>query len=499
MRFILRPERLLQNSPSAYPSIRGHQHVVVIGGGLAGVTAAVALAERGASVTLIEKRSELGGRLAAWSESFPCGETYQMERGFHAFFRQYYNLRSLLRRIDPDLSFLTPLADYPIVSPSGARESFAGLSRQPPFNVVDLVARTKTLTLSSLAKVNAKAALEMLRYDPDRTYAKFDDISAREYLNSLSFPENARQMLFDVFAHSFFNPENSMSAAELLMMFHFYFMGNPEGLVFDVCNESFSDCIWFPFERYLSELGVEVQFGTQAQRIEPTGKKREWSVLLDNGQRLEGDAVVLAADVEALKTIVARSDEIAHSGWCERIRTLESANPFVVWRMWLDRPVRQDREPFVGTVGAGILDNISIYSRFQGESRRWAYRTGGSVVELHAYCVENDQSIDSIRNQLRNALFTMYPETRNSRLVHESFLYKNDCPAFGRGRNKNRPSTSTPYPTLVLAGDFVRVPVPCALMERAVTSGFLAANHLLARWNVAPHDVWMIPRTGVFA
>ena len=44
----------------------------------------------------------------------------------------------------------------------------------------------------------------------------------------------ARRMMFDVFSHSFFNPEEHMSAADLLMMFHFYFSGNPEGLIFDV-------------------------------------------------------------------------------------------------------------------------------------------------------------------------------------------------------------------------------------------------------------------------
>lgn len=499
MRLMLRPERIPQSVPGGYSSVRGHQRVVVIGGGLAGVSAAVALAERGVSVTLVEKRNELGGRLAAWTESFRSGETYQMERGFHAFFRQYYNLRSFLRRIDPELSFLTPVADYPIISPGGARESFAGLSRQPPLNVMGLVARTQTLTLRSLVGVNARAALEMLRYDPKRTYAEFDHISAKEYLDSLGFPPKARQILFDVFAHSFFNPEHSMSAAELIMMFHFYFMGNPEGLLFDVCNEAFSDCIWRPFERYLSDLGVDVRFGTQASRIEPIEEKERWSVFLDNNEQAEGDAVVVALNVEPLKNIVTNSTKIRNDEWRKQINGLESASPFAVWRMWLDRPVRHDREPFVGTTGPGILDNISVYSRFQGESRRWAYRTGGSVVELHAYCIEDGQAAESVRNQLREAMFLHYPETRNARVVHESFLYENDCPAFGRGSYDRRPVTTTPHPTLVLAGDFVRVPVPSALMERSVASGFIAANHLLARWNVTPHDIWSVPCRGILA
>ena len=63
---------------------------IVVGGGLAGVSAACVLAERGVEVTLVEREAYLGGRLGAWTETMPDGTTYQMERGFHGFFRQYY-------------------------------------------------------------------------------------------------------------------------------------------------------------------------------------------------------------------------------------------------------------------------------------------------------------------------------------------------------------------------------------------------------------------------
>ena len=84
--------------------------VIVVGGGLAGVAAACVLSERGVRVTLLEKEPHLGGRVAAWTERLPDGTPFEMERGFHAFFRQYYNLRNLLRRVDPDLERLRPLA-----------------------------------------------------------------------------------------------------------------------------------------------------------------------------------------------------------------------------------------------------------------------------------------------------------------------------------------------------------------------------------------------------
>src|SRR5687768_11733711 len=134
---------------------------VIVGGGLAGLAAATVLAERGVSVTVLEREPVLGGRVSAWTEHLPSGEPYQMERGFHAVFRQYYNLRALLQRIDPALRRLVPLRDYPLLGPGGHVESFADLPRRAPFNVAALVRRTRTMSLRDLARVDVRAATAM--------------------------------------------------------------------------------------------------------------------------------------------------------------------------------------------------------------------------------------------------------------------------------------------------------------------------------------------------
>ena len=108
-----------------------------------------------------------------------------MERGFHAFFRQYYNLRALLRRVDPELDRLVPLPDYPIFGPGGMVQSFENLPTRTPANFLEIIRRADTFRWRDLPRVNGRAALEMLRYDPDRTYARFDSMTAKEYLDSL--------------------------------------------------------------------------------------------------------------------------------------------------------------------------------------------------------------------------------------------------------------------------------------------------------------------------
>ncbi len=489
---------------------------IVCGGGLAGLAAATVLAERGVPVTVLEAEDELGGRLRTWPVTLPDGSVLGMERGFHAFFRQYYNLRALLRRTDPELSRLIPLTDYPVLGPGGLVQSFENLPTRAPANFLAIVRRAETFRWRDLLRVNGRAALEMLRYQPERTYARFDGRTAREYLDSLNFPPAARRMLFDVFSHSFFNPEEEMSAADLLMMFHYYFLANEEGLVFDVLDDTFERALLTPLRDYLEARGVSFELGRRVTalsraagtsddgRHEGTAGKR-WRVsheAVDGAgatRQLDADLVVLGLNVSALRTLVAASPAVGDSAWRARVDSLRETRPFAVWRMWLDRPTAEGRAAFVGTAGFPLLDNISLYHLFEAESREWAARTGGSVVELHAYGMPEQSTETEIRSAMLEGLHELIPETRDAGLVHEEFFVERDCPAFPPSGHAQRPGVETPEPGLALAGDFVRMEFPTALMERAAASGFLAANLLLRPYDVIPEPLRSVAPKGPLA
>src|SRR3712207_7811115 len=90
-------------------------------------------------------------------------------------------------------------------------------------------------------------------------------------------------------------------------------------------------------------------------------------------------------------------------------------------------------------------------------------------------------------------LFRSYPETVDAGVRGEEWLVSEDCPLAGTGPWQLRPEVTTPDPRVVLAGDGIRCDYPVALMERAATTGWLAANALLGREGVAGHDVWTVP------
>jgi isorenieratene synthase len=474
-------------------ALSSRPRAVVVGAGIAGLAAATALAERGVAVDLLEREGYLGGRVGGWSEPGERGEDndFAMNRGFHAFFRQYYNLRSLLRRVDPQLRMLVPVDDYPLIDGAGRRDSFQGLPRTPPWNALAFALRSPTFRLSDLARIDARAAAPLAAVSVPEIYRQLDHIDAETFLKSINFPESARHLAFEVFSRSFFAAPDQLSAAELAAMFHIYFLGSNEGLIFDVANANFDVSLWNPLRQHLEDRGVRVHLGIQVRRINP-GTAKSLHVDTNSGAGFDADAVVLALDVRGLQQVVAASPGLADSQWRSWIEELRTAPPFVVHRLWLDRPVDSGRSPFLGTAGHPPLDNISVLERYEREAASWARSNRGSVVELHSYAVDSDTPREEAIRQLHR----MYPETATARVVRERVLRRSDCPLFAPGTHARRPTVTTPHPALMLAGDGIRADLPVALMERAATTGWMAANRLLEGWGLAGHDLCTVPTRG---
>lgn len=465
-------------------------HVVVIGAGIAGLAAATGLAERGISVEVVEREPYLGGRVGGWTEHLD-GTELAMNRGFHAFFRQYYNLRSLLRRIDPQLRMLTQLDDYPLIDGSGRRESFRGLPRTPPWNAIAFALRSPTFRLRDLPRIDAHSAAPLATVSLPDIYHRLDHIDADTFLKEIHFPAAARHLAFEVFSRSFFSDPSALSAAELATMFHIYFLGSNEGLQFDVVNTNFDVGLWNPLQRYLTDRGARFRLGEAVHRVE-VGATKAFRVHTDSGDHLDADAVVLATDIAGLRRVIAASDGLGDEPWRAQIRQLRSAPPFSVHRLWLDRPVNASRPAFLGTSGHPPLDNISVLERYEHQGAAWARQHRGSVVELHSYALTSDAPEAAAVQRLHK----LYPETASARVIHECTLQRADCPLFAPGTYLQRPTVSTPQPGLVLAGDGIRIDLPVALMERAATTGWAAANQLLTRWGLAGHELCTVPTRG---
>ena len=158
-------------------------------------------------------------------------------------------------------------------------------------------------------------------------------------------------------------------------MFHYYFLGNPEGIGFDAPDTDYLSGIWNPLARFLEARGTAVRTGTAARSITPDTGTR-WRVELGAGPPLCTRHLVLALDPGGLRALLAASPELAAAApeLAGQVAALALAPPFAVTRLWLDRDVGSERDTFSAVSREPTLDSVTVYSRL--ERRR---RTGPSA------------------------------------------------------------------------------------------------------------------------
>lgn len=479
--------------PLRPPASRDPLRVAIVGGGLAGLSAALVLGERGQRVTLFERNTYLGGKVGSWSVALPDGGTANVSHGFHAFFRQYYNLRRVLGRIGAD-GFLRPLSDYLIVTDE-RRYSFARISAVPLVNIASML-RERFFDASIFLRPRAWKMLAMLAYERERTFGAWDRLSFKDFADSAGLSRDFRTLMNNV-CRAYFASESEMSAAEMFKATHAYFFSNDLGLVYDYLCDDFGRTLLTPFERALRGHGVELRTGTPVARIDVEGDG-----FVVDGERF--DRLVLASDLATAQRLLAGAPEIARRApsLALRMRGLRNGRPYSVARLWIDRdPFAHDLPPFVFLQRKRFLDSLTLVHRAEEESAAWAAARGGAVIELHCYAVDEDvaPSVEAIRDGMLAELQHYFPEARAAKVMHEHLQLRDDFTSYEVGQDAHRPGTVTEIPGLTLAGDWVRLPVPVMLMEAACTSGLMAANTILAELGLRPEPIESVPLRGLFA
>ena len=172
-------------------------HVAVVGGGLAGITAAIALAETGTRVTLLEARPRLGGATSSFSRG---GLT--VDNGQHVFLRCCTAYRGLLARLGMTGSVtLQDRFDVTVLRPGG-RARLRRTALPGPLHMGQALASYQHLSLAERLRV-VPAALAMTRLDP--ASPELDGQRLGDWLAAHGQGEHARRALWDLFTVSALN------------------------------------------------------------------------------------------------------------------------------------------------------------------------------------------------------------------------------------------------------------------------------------------------------
>ena len=249
-----------------------------------------------------------------------------------------------------------------------------------------------------------------------------------------------------------------------------------------------------PAQRDLTRFAVvqrqaeRLQLVAQAESAAPT-------------ETIANDYYVFATDVPGVQQLFSLAVGELNMQIAEQVEQLAIADPFAVARFWFDRDFPWQQSLFTSLSGYALTDSITLYHRIQEDYIDWAKRTGGSVVELHAYGYkEKDFPTQQVLlTTFEQELYEIVPTLQNATMLHRELVNQKNFSGYPPNSNANRPTSRTAATNLVFAGDWVKMPFPCGLMERAVSSGLLAANTIFQQEGLRRRPLLSVNPEGVFS
>jgi squalene-associated FAD-dependent desaturase len=432
--------------------------VAVVGGGLAGIAAALDCADAGVRVTLVEVRPQLGGAVYSFER-----EGLQMDNGQHVFLRCYTVYRALLARLGSDDGvFVQPRLEIPVVSPEGRVSVLRRSSLPVPLHLAGALLRYPHLTVAERAGA-ARAALALGRLDPRAP--ELDRRTFGEWLAAHGQGPRAVAALWDLIALPALNlPAAQASLALAAFVFQRGLLERADAGDIGFHRRALSEIVGDPAERALRAAGVELRLGWRAERVNAGSGGFE---VRNDGDGVSADAVIVALPHTRAASLISRLDPRVAAD-ARGLRDSPIVNLHVVY----DRRVCE--LPFA----AGVRTPVQyVFDRSEagGVGSGCQYL----AVSLSGADREMGMSVDALRERYLPALAELFPRARAARV--ERFLATREHAATFRaqpGAGTLRPSARTSVPGLVLAGAWTDTGWP-ATLEGAVLSGHAAARCVL--------------------
>ena len=441
------------------------RRVAVIGGGLAGITAALDCAQAGARVTLVEVRRRLGGAAYSFER-----EGLEMDNGQHVFLRGCPAYRGLLERLGSShLLLIQDRLEIPVLSPGAKRAVLRRGALPAPLHLAGALARYPHLSLRERASAG-RAALELMRLDLEDE--SLDRTTFGAWLESHHQGPHALDALWDLIALPALNlPASQASLALAAFVFKNGLLSGADAGDIGFHSATLSQTIGEPAARALEEAGVEVRLGWRAERLERAGTGFE---VHGAGDGLSAEAVVVAVPHARAGALV----EPLIGGSAMRFEGLGSS-PIVNLHVVYDRRVCEER--FAAGVGTPVqyLFDRTVAAGAPAGCQYLAVSLSGAEREM-------GMSVDALREYYLPALEALLPRAREARV--QLFLVTREHAATFRaapGVAALRPESETSVAGLVLAGTWTDTGWP-ATLEGAVLSGHTAARAALRALGVEP-------------
>jgi len=436
------------------------QHVVIIGGGLAGLAAAAALCSRGLAVTLLEARPRWGGRASSITDR-ETGET--IDNCQHVSMGCCTNFRHFCGETGID-AFLQKQPALHFVGPDGAIHDFQAGRLPAPLHLLPAFGKLSYLARTDVKQIRA-GLRALCRERETRDGESFAGWLQRHNQGDVAVERFWRVVLVSALSESL----DRIDVHHARKVFVDGFLANRRGWEVTTptvpLGEFYGRRLADWFARHAATL--RLQRGVKRLALDDG---RVDAVELRDGERISGGQFVLAVPQYAVRPLLP--DSLAGDPFFANLDRIETA-PISSVHLWFDRPITElPHAVFVDRISQWMF-NRSALSR-SGRAVRTYYQV---VISASHEVLQRPQS--EVIADVVNELQSVWPAAKTAELVHSRLITEHKAVfSVTPGIDALRPPQQSPVANLQLAGDWTATGWP-ATMEGAVRSGYLAAENVL--------------------
>jgi len=441
--------------------------VTVIGGGVAGMSAACALAEVGLRVQLVERRGYLGGRASSYLHP---GVNEVIDNCQHVLFGCCTNLVGFYRRIGV-AEKLHWTRDMTMIEPDGRR------SRLGPFEIgrwglpaplhgTPSLMRARAFSLADKLALGRAFRAMMRPGALDHSSETLGD-----WLRRHKQTRGAMDRFWRLVVASALNADiENIAVPYAAKVIRELFMNSADAGAMGMSTVPLSE-LYAGAERYLAGRGSRVFYNSNVEALNWDEGSRKWSIETRNGT-LSSEYTVVALPFEAARKLLAKMPAADGAGALMAKIEKHEHWPLCSVHLWFDREI-------TNLPHAVLLDREIHWLYNKSKLQPWRKLTG-SYVELVVSAsrsfaaLSREQAIEHSVCELAE----FFPTVKEAKL-EKAALVKEVRATFGvpPGIDAARPDSVSPWPQLFLAGDWTNTGWP-STMESAARSGHLAAEAL---------------------
>ena len=517
-------------APDAVHEAEEGKRVAVIGGGLAGLSAAIHLAEKGLGVEVFERFDLLGGKLKGWDTLLPNKKeagSQPVEHGMHGWWTHYRNFRKFFERARPKLVPVRRIwwADALRLNRQGGGrwevdekllDGLFGL-----WNLWNLLKVWRWPLYFRIARTGvgvfgfwdafrvflAAAALrfywfgwvfvrlfpstqDLFAFLSPKPPEHLDKKTIREFVESLPVGPRISQFFDVLTGMGTYGKPTEQSALHISRLLDFYVLRSPRAIWFDMCADSAHADGVHPVVEEAHRVGVDIHTHRPVARLERAGKG--WKVHTGNGASTF-DHVVLALDINGAERLLGASDEPALAKLEESV-SKQALNTVLAVRIWFRKRIPEAvAPPYALALSAAAeadcpFDFVFIPSLFQPRPRN----SGGEVIEFHISYADRYKTVP--RNELEEKIlpwaFRLFPDLEcPDPIVHTALSEINNYSRVPPHHLETAPEVAGAADGLYLCGDWIRWDTSVVYMEKAWVTGMAAAVKICEREGLEPPEI----------